>query len=157
MERMWIMKIKKACGGNLWSQGFSLEGQIVVLELRSHIKPIGWSQKTRRDNAALMTATCHIRARCFLSTAETEGKSALLHLPSVASPSLVVSSQWHFALGHPRSRSSEREAATGCSCSVGLCLVSLTLSKADHTIPSTPPVGQERDPFTIHLPYRLPT
>lgn len=45
---------------------------------------------------------------------------------------------------------------TSCSCTAGFCLVSLMLSKADHTIPSTPPVGQEHEQFTIHLPYRLP-
>lgn len=44
---------------------------------------------------------------------------------------------------------------TGCSCSAGLCLVSLTLSKADHTIPSTPTAGQEHDLFTWCLPRRL--
>lgn len=34
----------------------------------------------------------------------------------------------------------------------GLCLVPLMLSKAEHTIPSPAPVGQDRDPFTIHVP-----
>lgn len=76
---------------------------------------------------------------------------------SVCSSSLVFSTQWHFLLGHPRSQSAEKGGCIDCSCSAGLCLVSLTLSKADHTIPSTPSAGQERDPFTIHLPYRLST
>ena len=46
----------------------------------------------------------------------------------------------------------------GCtdhSCSAGLGLVSLTLSKADHTIPSSPPVGQDHDPFYTQYIYHI--
>lgn len=40
---------------------------------------------------------------------------------------------------------------TDCSCSAGLCLVSLTLSKADHAIPSTPPAGQESTTSSVSI------
>ena len=51
---------------------------------------------------------------------------------------------------------SREGGCTGCSCSTGLCLVSLMLRKADHTISSTAPADQGHNPFTTHLPYCLP-
>lgn len=92
----------------------------------------------------------------FSINCSERGCTALfLHLPSVSSSSLGLFHTMTLFSGSSQVAISCEAGCSDCSCSAGLCLVSLTLSKADHTIPSTPPAGQEHNPFTMHLPYRL--
>lgn len=146
---------------------FYLRGtQIGVLGLRSHTQwdegpehCSQWSggQKTRRVNAALIRGT----AVCVVSGCsvfyQMLGARVWGWIPPPSSTLLLWSFPHNDILlwvipGRNQLRGRPR---TDCSCSAGLCLVSLTLSKADHAIPSTPPAGQERDPFTVCLPRRL--
>lgn len=128
----------------------------------------GWraaGQKTRRDNEALITGT----APCVIS-----GCSVFYPIKSVLvrkresekvsewgsiNSSFSLLRLWSFPYNGIFSRSSQvpiicEGGCSGCSCSAGLCLVSLTLSKADHAIPSTPTAGQEHNLFTGCLPRR---
>lgn len=131
---------------------FYLRGtQIGVSTLRSHIQwdegPEHYSQwsggqKTRRVNAALIRAT----TLCVVSGCsvfyQMLGARVWGWIPPPSSTLL-----WSFAHNDillwviPGCNQLRGRPRTDCSCSAGLCLVSLTLSKADHAIPSTPPAG----------------
>lgn len=133
--------------------------QIIVLVVKSHIRAVRWSsggQKARRDKTAFVTGTALHVISGSSAFYQLLRKRQSLHFSSVF---LIFFTHLFphidtFSWGHPRLQSAEGETCTGCSCSAGLCLVSLMLSKADHTVPSTTPAGQDRDPFTIHLPSR---
>lgn len=139
-----ILSVTEALNSLWWEPlvtWFFLRGtQIVVLALRSHIKPAGWSsggQKTRRDNAALITGT----ALCVISGCSVSVWAApFLHLPSVpSSSSLVFSTQWHFSLGHPRSQSAARESLHGLQLLSWTlsCFINAKQSRSYHSINTT--------------------
>lgn len=131
-----------------------------------------WSPPSRRDSRAVITGTplpvnlshsrFHQLALCK-RVRETETEPQSLHLLSFF---LFLSLHFshdpvcHFLqsrtllLGHTRSQSTEREVALATAV-LDSCIVSLMLSKADHSIQSTPPAGQWHDPFATYLPYRF--
>lgn len=131
--------------------------QIVVFALRSHILKL-WTPENKKRQWSFNyknSPACHIRAQCFLSTAGREGVQLYFSTFFQSLLLLCLFQTMTLFSGSSQVTISCEGGCTDCSCSAGLCLVSLTLSKADHTIPSTPPAGQEHNPFTMHLPYRL--
>lgn len=117
---------------------------IVVPELGSLIKEARWSSRGQENNPAFITAQ-QVTSGCTFS--EKDRKSYFL-FSGLFSAMTLSSGSSQVAIS--------KEGVCGCcSCSAGLCLVSLMLSKADHTLPSTTPADQHHDPFAIHLPCRL--
>lgn len=120
--------------------------QIIVLVVKSHIRAVRWSsggQKARRDKTAFVTGTALHVISGSSAFYQLLRKRQSLHFSSVF---LIFFTHLFphidtFSWGHPRLQSAEGETCTGCSCSAGLCLVSLMLSKADHTVPSTTPAA----------------